>query len=309
MQGDTTIHNARLDTNNTFFVFCKPDTSIKLTKADSILSKSDSLSFRYFFDYSFKKSANYNADSAQATRKSMFTTHQLQVKSEKPYARQAYQNDWIVLILLLCFSLLAWVLIFSRKRVMQIISATFTNRTINQLIRDGDLFKERIAVAFAIIYYLIFTLFLFQASHYYLNFKQLELYTFLFYLKMLAAIFGFHLFKQLVTKFIGNVFKNNSATYVYLLNVFIFNIFMGLILLPLVIFMVYSKGPINSFTTNLSIGLVVVLYVIRYIRSVFIGVSFSKFSHIYLFLYLCTLEILPVLILIKIIIGLIDSKM
>ena len=309
MQGDITIKNPILDTNNISFVFCKPDTSLFVSKADALQLHSDSLKYNYFFDYSYKHNSNYTSYSLVSTRKSMFTTHQLQVTNSKPIERKEYANDWMVIVLLICFSLIAWLLIFSRKRVKQILNATYSNRTINQLIRDGDLFKERIALAFTTIYLLSFSLFIFQIGHYYLNFKELQLYTFVFFLKILAAIIGLFLIKQRATKFIGIIFKNTNASYVYLLNGFIFNILTGIFLLPLLLFMIYSKSSISSFATSLSIGIVTIISVVRYFRYVIIGVSFSKFSHFYLFLYLCTLEIIPILIIIKLIIGLIDNKL
>ncbi|MEI6696032.1 MAG: DUF4271 domain-containing protein [Bacteroidota bacterium] len=309
MQGDITIKNPILDTNNISFVFCKPDTSLVVSKADSLQLQSDSLKYKYFFDYSYNHNSNYKCYSLVSTRKSMFTTHQLQVINSKPIERKEYANDWMVIILLICFSLIAWLLIFSRKRVKQIINATYSNRTINQLIRDGDLFKERIALAFTTIYLLSFSLFTFQIGHYYLNFKELQLYSFVFFLKILAVIIGLYLIKQRATKFIGIIFKNTNASYVYLLNGFIFNILTGIFLLPLLLFMIYSKSTISSFATSLSIGIVTMLSVVRYFRYIIIGVSFSKFSHFYLFLYLCTLEIIPILIIIKLIIGLIDNKL
>ncbi len=302
MQGDTTSYNSIRDTTDIFYVFCKPDNS-------HISTKSDSLSFKYFFDHSSKHSDCEKDSPLVTTRESMFTVHQLQVKNAKPFIKKEYSNDWIALLLLICFSLLAWALIFYRKRVKQITKATYSNMTVNQLIRDGDLFKERIVVPFTIIYFLSISLFIFQISHYYLNLKQLELYSFLFFIKILVVILGLYILKQIATKFIGNVFKNNTATYIYLLNGFIFNIVTGIILLPLLLFMVYSRGAISSFSINLSIVLVVALYALRYFRGAIIGVSFSKFSHFYLFLYLCTLEILPILIIIKIVIGMIDSKL
>ncbi|MFZ4399604.1 MAG: DUF4271 domain-containing protein [Bacteroidales bacterium] len=309
MQGDTTLHNSIPDTNNNCFVFCKSCTSPNISKADLLQHQNDSLSYIYLFDYSIKKIQPLESRIEIATRQSMFTDHQLKSHNSKIFVRNEESNDWIVFLLLLCFSVLAWILIFSRKRVKQITKACYSNRTINQLFRDGDLFKERLAIPFTIIYFISFSLFIFQTSHYYLNLKQFGLYTFLFYIKMLAIITGLYFLKQLISKFIGIVFKNNTATYFYLLNGLIYNIVSGIILLPLLLFMIFSQGVISSFAINISVFLLIVLSVVRYFRYIIIGVSYSKFSHFYFFLYLCTLEILPILIIIKIIIGMIDSKL
>ncbi|NVN93753.1 MAG: DUF4271 domain-containing protein [Bacteroidetes bacterium] len=309
MQGDTISYNLTHDTNSTYFVFCKPCNFPVINKADSLQLQNDSLSFKYFFDYSFKHPVSKSPSSYVVTRESIFTSHQLQLAHTKPIIRQEYSNDWIALLLLICFSLLAWILIFSHKRVKQIFKATYSNRTINQLIRDGDLFKERIAISFTFIYYLSFSLFVFQLCHYYFNLKLLGLYSLIFFLKLIVGITVLHILKQRATRLIGTIFKNNTASYVYQLNGFVFNIIIGIVLLPLLLFMVYSKGAICSFTIIFGIIFVVMLSLLRYIRYFIIGVSYSKFSQFYLFLYLCTLEILPILIIVKIIIGLIDSKM
>lgn len=310
MQGDTNSNNLTNDTNSNYFVFCKPNNSFTIiTKADSLQLQHDSLSFKYFFDYSFKNVISKSPSLSITKRESMFTTHQLEVKDTQPTARKEYTNDWMALLLLICFSILAWTLIFSRKRLKQIIRATYSNRTINQLIRDGDIFKERIAVNFAFIYFFSFSLFIFQVSHHYLNFKPLGFYSFSFFLKMLIGISLLYFLKQRATKFIGTVFKNTTASYVYILNGFIFNIITGIILLPFLLFMIYSNAEISSVSTIFGIVIILILSILRYFRYFIIGVSYSKFSQFYLFLYLCTLEILPILIIVKIIIGLIDSKM
>ena len=309
MQGNTNFINLTNDTNSNYFVFCKPkNTFINKTKADSLKLQHDSLSFKYFFDYSFKHLINKSPNSLIVKRESMFTTHQLVVKNTHTIVRTEYTYDWMALLLFICFSILAWTLIFSRKRLKQIVKATYSNRTINQLIRDGDLFKERIAINFSFIYFLSFSLFIFQITHHFLNFKPLGFYSFSFFLKMLIGISLLHFLKQRATKFIGTVFKNNTASYVYMLNGFIFNIIIGIILLFFLLFMVYSNASISSVSTILCIVIVLILSILRYFRYLIIGVSYSKFSLFYLFLYLCTLKILPILIIIKIIIGLIDSK-
>jgi hypothetical protein len=215
----------------------------------------------------------------------------------------------MIIIFILCFSLFAWILSFSRKRLKQIFKATYANRTINQLIRDGDLLKERMAFPFIIIYFAIFSLFIFQTAHFFVNLKQWTYYSFSFYLKILMGVIVLHYIKQFFAKFIGNLFKNTNTAYIYQLNEFVFKIITGIFLLPAMLFMVFSNAAIASVTTYLSIFLLAVLIIFKNIRAAIIGLSFSKFSHFYLFLYLCILEVLPILIIAKIISGMIISKL
>jgi hypothetical protein len=239
----------------------------------------------------------------------MLADNLLVAKNIKPEANTQYTTDWMVIIFILCFSLFAWILSFSRKRLKQIFKATYANRTINQLIRDGDLMKERLAFPFIIIYFIIFSLFIFQTAHFFANLKQWAFYSFSFYLKILLVVIVLHYLKQFTTRFIGNLFKNNNTAYVYQLNEFVFKIITGIFLLPAMLFAVFSDTAIISFTTYLSVFLVAILIIFKNIRAAIIGLSFSKFSKFYLFLYLCTLEILPILIIAKIISGMIICKL
>ncbi|MCX6231934.1 MAG: DUF4271 domain-containing protein [Bacteroidetes bacterium] len=309
MQSDSNTYYSMHDSTNASAVFFKPIHTKIISKSDSLQLQADSLNLKYFFTYhnthfSVKKDSIF-----EPTRASMLTANQLHAAAVKPLANVQYTTDWIIIIFILSFSLFAWILSFSRKRLKQIFKATYANRTINQLIRDGDLFKERLAFPFIIIYFSVFSLFIFQCAHFFLNLKQWGFFSLSFYIRILFIIIALHYVKQFVTKFIGNLFKNNNTAYIYQLNDFVFKIIIGIFLLPALLFSIYSASVISSFTTYLCIIFVVVLYIFKLFRAALIGLSYSKFSHFYLFLYLCTLEILPILIIAKIISGMIISKL
>jgi hypothetical protein len=81
-----------------------------------------------------------------------------------------------------------------------------------------------------------------------------------------------------------------------LLNMLIFIIINGIILLPALVGIVYLNSTIILYITLI---ICVLLFIFRFMRGFFIGLTLTKFSYLFLFVYLCTLEIMPVLMLIK----------
>ena len=77
----------------------------------------------------------------------LFTHHKLKTVSPGPESFHPYQPDWVFGILVSCFVILAWVTLFYRKRFLQVLYGTFSKRYLGQVVREGNLIKERIAVA------------------------------------------------------------------------------------------------------------------------------------------------------------------
>lgn len=277
------------------------------SSTDSLNKCSDSLNYTYFFSYALKYNNQQLSTNLINTRPSMFAPHLLKIKHMQQQTLNTYSTDWILITLLLCISLFAWIYYSSSKRIKQIFNAILSNRSINQLSRDGDLFKERITIPLTLNYLVTFSLFVFFIIHHFANLKVNNLFTVFSFFKLLALISLLVLVKWSITSFIGFVFKNNNASNILLLNGLIFNIVIGIMLIPLNIFLIYTNLSISANILYFGIFTILIINAIRYYRNIIIGISYSKFSQFYLFLYLCTLEILPLLIIIKLSIGLIDK--
>lgn len=275
--------------------------------SDSLNKYSDSLSYTCFFSYASKYNNQPQSANLINTRPSMFAPHLLKVKHLQQQTLNTYSTDWILITLLLCTSLFAWIYYSSSKRIKQIFNAILSNRSINQLNRDGDLFKERISIPLTINYLVTFSLFVFFIIHHFANLKANNLYTVFTFLKIFALVSLLVLAKWTITSFIGFVFKNNNASSIILLNSLIFNIVIGILLIPINVFLNYTNYSISVNILYFGVFTILIINTIRYYRNIIIGISYSKFSQFYLFLYLCTLEILPLLIIIKLSIGLIDK--
>ncbi|NTW33527.1 MAG: DUF4271 domain-containing protein, partial [Bacteroidetes bacterium] len=124
-----------------------------------------------------------------------------------------------------------------------------------------------------------------------------EFASFWLYIKILLCILIFYILKTLLYVISGFVFGKTKETSDYLLNVFIFGQIAGIFLLPVMVLTTYLNN-VNIFIVGVLIFSA--LYSYRLYSGIMYATSVAKISMYYLFLYLCTLEILPILILIKV---------
>ena len=227
---------------------------------------------------------------------SLFSEHKLQIRDFHISAHQHYPSDWIVISFLAGLIIVAWLQFFYFKRLRQIYYAPLSQRFLNILTKDGSLFKERIAVALTLIYMFTFSLLLSMILKNFIPETLSRFHDFQIFAICATSLVFFWLLKISAIWFLGIVFRTIPSTQDYLQNILAFSFITGLILLPLLILAVFLHSNILLYIILIIIGL---LYFFRVMRGVFIGISLKKFSWLFLFVYLCTLEILPLLVILK----------
>jgi len=116
---------------------------------------------------------------------------------------------------------------------------------------------------------------------------------FLFNLGLLTGVF---LGRLLLLNTAGFLFNRGRVLKEYLYNIFIFNKLIGMAVLPMVFLLVYTTGILQEIILWLTLALVCGVFLMRLIR----GVVFSYRKEVlifYMFLYLCALEIAPLVLL------------
>ena len=281
------------------------DTSINVSISESS-TKSDTNATIHISNSNFYTDKNEFADSSivsakidtikEITQPSLFTTHNLTSNKIEPIEHNIVSHDWITIHILVCIGLIAWVQVYYRNRLKQIFKAFSGARHLNQLSRDGNIFRERIAIPLLIIYLVSVSLLIYLAFIEVLeksipNISGLKLFSSI----MLIILLSWFI-KNIIITFIGNVFRNYLILSEYILTNFIFNLTVGLILIPVLIFSVYMHSNEMVYT---GIILWILIFIYRVIRQLFIELSYRNFSLFYRILYLCTFEIVPLLVLTK----------
>lgn len=281
-------HNPTLTDTVGFF-----DASVPL-KNEAFLPVADSL-LKYYNHNAF----HYVTPAAQPKTlvqiTSIYTPHKLAPVHSNPIAINKQPTDWITMVFIACVIIFTWVQSMYPKRLFQIFRAVAQPHFMNQLEREGNLFKERIRLGLGFIYFSCSSIFIFLlASEYGFGMSGISNYSFAALIS--GGLFLFEATKSVAVYFSGKIFNNNENSHQYQLNTMIFNHVTGILLLPVVALAFYWNS-----STFIFIGIILISLLILYrtYRGILIGLHGSRYNLFYLFLYLCTLEILPLVLLAK----------
>ena len=108
-----------------------------------------------------------------------------------------------------------------------------------------------------------------------------------------------YLFKFLFLWFSGWLFSQREAIGNYSFIVFLTNKVMGVFLIPAILLLAFSPISVQDFAYNSALIVISILFVYRYLISFSIVRASLKVSAFHFFLYLCTCEVLPMLVLYK----------
>lgn len=217
-----------------------------------------------------------------------------------PQYRNFVNQDGLFLMFLLIGLLFGWINIFHRKRFVQVLNAFFVTRIINQLIREENSLLQRVFIMVSVIFILILSIFVFQTAVFFNVHLPGGGHVLLFFACALGVSI-IYFSKFLIVNFTGYLFDAEKLTKDYFYNIFLVNNFIGLLFVPLVLLIAYTH-LIPKETLILSGGIVYLLsFIYRITRGFVLALNGSQYSMFHIFLYICTLEILPLFLLIKLI--------
>lgn len=231
---------------------------------------------------------------------SILENHALKPGKIAPEAKPYGNEDWITVHFLLALAIYAWIRLFYFKRLKQAFKAFMGNRFQGMLVREGNILRERISIALMIIYLISTSLLFYLFFTRILNSEMLQLKSFKLFSFIMLVVIVLWILKNLANTIIGRVFQNPVIISEYLLTNFIFNITVGTLLFPVLILAVYLPSVEMVYV---GLGIWIISFIYRLIRLLFTSLSFTKFSLFNRFLYLCTFELSPVFILIKLVMS------
>lgn len=117
-----------------------------------------------------------------------------------------------------------------------------------------------------------------------------------------------YLVKYIFLKFIGWVFHISEAIDTYTFVVFLVNKLLGILLIPILILLAFSAPPLTSVLITLSFTLVTVFFFYRYIVSYGPVRKEIKVSQLHFLLYLCAFEIIPLLLIYKVLLTFLEKS-
>jgi hypothetical protein len=208
----------------------------------------------------------------------------------QPMIPSEFKNNWIFWILLAGFSILTMTRYYHSKRLKLLGSALFKRSAELQLIRESPVYSHRSFFPLLSIYVISLILLIQQSMEITSPGSGEGISSLLGFGMFLGFYIAFSLLKIFIIWLTGITFKNTETAKEYIQNILIYNLALGILLLPLLLLIIYSYHELFIYIAG---GLALIMMGLRFIRGIAIGLSDSKFSLIHLFLYLCTLEILP----------------
>ena len=208
------------------------------------------------------------------------------------------QQDWFTIVIFIAIALFASVRHAFGNYLANLFHSLVNYSTASRMYRERNVSLSQGEIRLEIFSYFVFGLFFYQvAYHFNLN---LPFTGFLKYVFSLALVTSFLLLKKFIYLITGFIIENSQETGEFIYNINNHIRVMGILALPIVALIAWApvSTPYPLFITGLTI--MSFLYLILLWRGMIIFLK-KQFSIFYLFLYLCTLEILPLLLAVKLI--------
>jgi hypothetical protein len=205
--------------------------------------------------------------------------------------------DWFLYISLFLLIVLAWIKLVYDRFILGVFSALANFQLSQKLYNDPGIVQKRVSQSLLIIYFISGGLFLYELTEYFnvkiLPYKGIKLFlSFSFILILLALV------RYIIMSLTGYFFDKQKLFSAYLFQHFLNNKVLGIILIPIALGIAYSRDLFLDILVYFSLVIVAIGLIMKMIRAVQF-IFKNVISLFYLILYLCILEILPVLVIIK----------
>jgi hypothetical protein len=206
-------------------------------------------------------------------------------------------SSWYFVFLLSMFSAYAITRMYLGNILVNTMYATIRYNSAIKVINDNSQLQKQIDQVLFGFYFLLAAFFLMILMQRY-NYHPYGLEGFKLFVFNAALLMLILITRSAVLHILGAIFDQRKIFNEYLNHVYFYNQFSGILLLPMTFLMIYTKGIFNDIIVFLTIFLLVAIFIIRIIRGVVFSSKHSVLNF-YLFLYLCALEIVPLLLLLK----------
>jgi hypothetical protein len=199
-----------------------------------------------------------------------------------------YNQDVFFILVIVSFLLIALIKGVYWKHAKLFFMGVFAQRYANQYLREENAFTERVNLLTFLLMTINFTLIIakFQAT---IDLEPIFL--------LLSLIGLFFLVKVMIIKTLGVLFKVKDLAKLAVFFSLLFDKTLGFVLFPLVVVIYFFSLDISSTMLAVSLGLFINLLLLKLFWLWKIGVNLFGLSRVYIFLYLCCLEIFPLLLL------------
>jgi hypothetical protein len=278
----------------------QPIATVDTSHSDTAqLTKAENPQDIFRFNDDTTAAANVTSEKIYTTSEKYFSPNLLKINSTNPSSYSQPVPDWFTFFFILTLVGITAIRVFYQKIFSQIFAAFLSLAVTNQVVRDENILVQRATVLLNIIFYGIAALFLYLVSvHFNWNhpFINEGIFRFFIFAIMIAC---FYSVKMIILKVLSIILEVDKPVSIYIFSIFLINNVVGLILLPMIAILAYVSFQFSGVLFILCLGVSVAGFIYCMTRAFNIALSLPRVSLYYLFLYFCTLEIAPVLLILK----------
>jgi hypothetical protein len=208
-------------------------------------------------------------------------------------------TDWMLFVIIFSLIIFSWLRVGYNRFFRTSIQASYNYFSARRMIEEVNVARTRVYFFMDFLFYINMALFISQfLSYYHINIYNIH--GILLFALLFVAILVLYFLKSILFRFFGFVLLSQNLFYAYNFTIFLYNRMIGIILLPIVAIVPYVSDSVAVWLFYIGFSSIIIIYILRIFR--YLQISFrNRLSIFYLILYLCTVEILPMLVIYKII--------
>ncbi len=234
---------------------------------------------------------------------SLILLESTQYLNKNKIINQDFNPDWLIGIIIGLLIVLASLKLFFNKFFDQILVAMWNFQLGSKFLRDQGIFSRRVGLILNINFLLIFGSFIYLLLNHF-NINPFSLKPFPAYIVYTTTITIILLIRYILTISMGFIFNRQTIFREYLYHTLIIYKNLGIFFIPIVFCIAYIQENLRIYIIIFALVLIALAYIFRFFKGFQIIIKKDTLIF-YLILYLCTLEILPILVYYKFFSGLI----
>ncbi len=230
-------------------------------------------------------------------RKSLFVVE----RQSSPVPTTSLRNptpgsDWIFGVIVILLVLMSVILNRAKIKFKDLAVSPFDYHTLERVLREYNIKPFNLyPLTIIVLAGMAISLLKISGEFLHLDFQVSDLQLFLM---AFASLIVFFFLKIGFVKMLGVVFGNDDAAYMYVVNNLMFNSLLAIFSTPMLLPLFFSVNTGRLFLI-IYLCFISIVFIIRTLRGFQLILTNPSGSHLYLFYYLCILEIAPILLAVK----------
>lgn len=208
-------------------------------------------------------------------------------------------SEWMVIIFLLVFFILAWVRNEYPRRYARLLKSFASQQSMFQVMREELVYSHRASIALTIVFVISSSLFLTLVGMFVGYSWEMAPEKYMQFLIWVVFIIAVYLFRWVISGLTALIFGDTVFIRTHLFLISINNKVIGLILLPISLLGAYLSLEVGRKIVFFGLILWALIFLYRVLKEIILSREF-KIPQLYFILYLCAFEISPIIIGLKV---------